>query len=302
MKSGAPTRTRTADLLITNQLLYQLSYRGKQATLQAGFCDKKTKKTRPASGCYEKIRTILRKMMVFWRICPLATTHSPTHAPTSGFYFSGGFAIHLSMHIELSNICCARGGQAVLQNVSFSLGLGKCVLLRGGNGTGKTTLLKTLAGLASPSSGRLKIDPDSAVFLAHSNGLKPALSVAENLHFWARIYCADKTQLASVITDLHLTALRDYPAHTLSAGQCRRVAFGRILLAKAAIWLLDEPLAALDKDNAKLIKTIIESHCKTGMAVISTHQDLNLPRATDIDLTQFRPTQTTQDSTYWGLA
>ncbi len=206
------------------------------------------------------------------------------------------------MHIELSNICCARGGQAVLQNVSFSLGLGQCVLLRGGNGTGKTTLLKTLAGLANPSSGRLKIDPESSVFLAHSNGLKPALSVAENLQFWARIYCADKTQLASVITDLHLTALRDYPAHTLSAGQCRRVAFGRILLAKAAIWLLDEPLAALDKDNAKLIKTIIESHCKTGMAVISTHQDLAVSNATDIDLTQFRPSQTTQDSTYWGLA
>ena len=206
------------------------------------------------------------------------------------------------MHIELSNICCARGGQAVLQNVSFSLGLGQCVLLRGGNGTGKTTLLKTLAGLANPSSGRLKIDAESSVFLAHSNGLKPALSVAENLHFWARIYYADKTQLASVITDLHLTALRDYPAHTLSAGQCRRVAFGRILLAKATIWLLDEPLAALDKDNANLIKTIIESHCKTGMAVISTHQDLNLPHTTDIDLTQFRPAQTTQNSTYWGLA
>ncbi len=268
MKSGAPTRTRTADLLITNQLLYQLSYRGKQATLQAGFCDKKGKKTRPASGCYEKIRTILRKMMVFWRICPLAhlrIAHPPVHprTPACGFCFSGGFAITLSMHIELSNICCARGGQAVLQNVSFSLGLGNSVLLRGGNGTGKTTLLKTLAGLASPSSGRLKIDPESSVFLAHSNGLKPALSVAENLHFWARIYCADKTQLDAVITDLHLTALRDYPAHTLSAGQCRRVAFGRILLAKAAIWLLDEPLAALDKDNAKLIKTIIESHCKT---------------------------------------
>ena len=206
------------------------------------------------------------------------------------------------MHIELSNICCARGGQAVLQNVSFSLGLGQCVLLRGGNGTGKTTLLKTLAGLANPSSGRLKIDADSAVFLAHSNGLKPALSVAENLHFWARIYCADKTHINAVITDLHLTALRDYPAHTLSAGQCRRVAFGRILLAKAAIWLLDEPLAALDKDNANLIKTIIESHCKTGMAVISTHQDLAVSNATDIDLTQFRPAQTTQDSTYWGLA
>lgn len=194
-------------------------------------------------------------------------------------------------------ISCVRGTRLILQGVSFTCTDGDCLILRGPNGVGKSTLLRVLAGLGRPSAGALDFDVDQIAYSGHLDAVKLQLTVRENLTFWAGAYGSNNT--ASVITDFDLEALAGKPAATLSAGQKRRLGLARLTLSQRKIWLMDEPTTSLDAEHTALIAKSITQHCaKGGIAILSTHLDLDIPNTQTLDLTQFIPSQTTNASPF----
>ncbi len=175
-------------------------------------------------------------------------------------------------------ISIARGGVMVLQDLSFHLEKGRALILRGPNGAGKTTLLRAVAGLQPLAAGRIVAQDDTIAYGAHSDGVKPTLTVAENLTFWARIY---GTSLANhAIENMQLSTLRDRRAGQLSAGQKRRLGLARILVTGRQIWVLDEPTVSLDAATTALFAAQVEAHLNAGgAALIATHIDLGFQAA-----------------------
>lgn len=183
-----------------------------------------------------------------------------------------------------------RGEQHVLRGVSFSVASGQCLQVTGPNGAGKTTLLRALCGLVPLESGRvswrgtdLSADLEGLhaelSYLGHENGLKGELTAAENLRFATRLRRGVADQ--EIHTALERTAVADSAdtlTRRLSAGQRRRVALARLLLADASLWVLDEPTSNLDQRGQALLSELIGSHLEEGgVAVVATHQSLMLP-------------------------
>ncbi len=201
------------------------------------------------------------------------------------------------MTIKATNICCSRGPRQVLQDVCFSLTSGDCMILRGPNGVGKSTLLRVLAGLSQQSSGTLELDHEEIAYSGHLDAVKFQLTVAENLSFWAGVYGTDTT--AKVIAHFGLNDLADRYAANLSAGQKRRLGLARMTLSDRKIWLMDEPTTSLDAEHTGLIAQSISDHCAAGgIAVLSTHLDLDIPSAKTLDLVQFIPAKGTNTSIF----
>ena len=181
----------------------------------------------------------------------------------------------MPMNIRTKALGCARGGRVILSGISFNLAAGTCLVLRGPNGAGKTTLLRTLAGLLPPHKGTLQIDSDQIAYAGHLDAVKAQMTVAENLAFWAGVYGTGDAK--PVLRKLDLAALSDRPAHTLSAGQHRRVNLARLYLSRAPLWLLDEPFTAIDKDGVAELERLLVCHASAGNAVILTsHQSLSV--------------------------
>ena len=179
----------------------------------------------------------------------------------------------------------------MLAGVSFEVAPGAVLVLRGPNGIGKTTLLRTLAGLQPAAGGRIEIAPDSIAYAAHSDGLKAQLSVRENLMFWAHVFDVREAARAvnRAIGDFNLAALADRRAHALSAGQKRRLGLARLLVAQRPLWILDEPTVSLDRESVAIFAGAVRRHCEErGAALIATHIDLGL-EARSLDLSPFRP-------------
>ena len=189
--------------------------------------------------------------------------------------------------LRVRDLAVARGGLPVLQGLNFDLGPGEALLLRGPNGAGKTSLLRVLAGLAAPLSGRIEMSGEGAALASHADGVKAALSTEENLHFWADLYA--RPWEAAVLDAFDLRGLRDRPAGTLSAGQSRRLGLARLAVIGRPILLLDEPTVSLDSASAaRFTDWLRERHLgQGGIAVIATHVPLDLD-APDLDLSRFR--------------
>jgi len=184
------------------------------------------------------------------------------------------------------NIALARAGVTLLRGLSFELVAGQALVLRGPNGAGKTTLLRAIAGLQLLAEGALTIDDDAIAYGAHSDGVKPTLTVAENLGFWARIYGTDLADAA--MAAMNLTALARRRAGQLSAGQKRRLGLARILVTGRKIWVLDEPTVSLDAASVALFAASVRAHLSAGgAALIATHIDLGLD-AEVLDITPYR--------------
>lgn len=190
-----------------------------------------------------------------------------------------------------------RSGHLILENINFSLPPGSCLILRGANGSGKTTLLKTLAGILPYYSGSLSLDQEQVVYMGHLDAIKAQLSVYENLRFWAGVYHSEN--LDQVSDDLDLFPLHDRFCQTLSAGQKRRLSLARLLLSQCKIWLLDEPTNSLDHKNSTIFILLIKKHCRTGgIAIISSHIDLNIPKTRTLELSQFIPKDPTSNDPF----
>ena len=181
-----------------------------------------------------------------------------------------------------------RGDRLVLRDVSFEVEAGGALVLNGANGSGKSTLLRVLAGLLRPAAGQIflhgaEISRDTPCFayVGHQDAVKPGLSVAENLIFFARL----GRRKADALDAFGLDALADLPARMLSAGQRRRLALARLALSRAEVWLLDEPTLGLDADSVVALKGLFATHRATGGVIVAaTHLPLPLPKAATLRL------------------
>ena len=193
------------------------------------------------------------------------------------------------MDLRVRDLAVARGGLPVLEGIGFDLPAGGALVLRGPNGCGKTTLLRTLAGLQPPLDGTISAPPEAMAYAAHADGLKSTLTVAENLAFWAAIYGGGRDLTARAITAMNLTALAGRPAQTLSAGQKRRLGLARLLVTGRPLWVLDEPTVSLDAGSVALFVAAVRAHLsRGGAALMATHIALGLDEARILDLTAHR--------------
>jgi heme exporter protein A len=187
------------------------------------------------------------------------------------------------MRVIGDNLTAVRGGRPVFAGVSFALRDGEALAVTGRNGAGKSTLLRLVAGLLTPAAGKIVLDPppeDSAIhYLGHLDGLKTALTVRQNLEFWRVLWKGGAIDAA--LTRLGLDSLADLRVGVLSAGQRRRVALARLLVARRPLWLLDEPATALDVTAEATLGAIVSEHIAGGgMAMVATHRSLPVPAAT----------------------
>ncbi|MDO5647808.1 heme ABC exporter ATP-binding protein CcmA [Paracoccus sp. (in: a-proteobacteria)] len=189
--------------------------------------------------------------------------------------------------LTVHNLAVSRGGLRTVQGVSFDVQAGQALILRGPNGIGKTTLLRTIAGLQAPVDGTITMPDDAVAYAAHADGLKGALTAAENLAFWAAIFGGGQVERA--LAALDLSALADRPAAALSAGQKRRLGLARLLVSGRPIWVLDEPTVSLDAASVARFGDVIRAHLASGgAALMATHIDLGLAEARVLDLTPYR--------------
>lgn len=197
------------------------------------------------------------------------------------------------------DLTCVRGGRVVFTGLGFTLSPGGALLLGGPNGSGKTSLLRMMAGLTPTASGTigwhdgtLSEEPERhrarLHFVAHLDAMKPYLSVAENLSAWARPGGGDAATLTAGLEKFGLGHLAELPGRYLSAGQRRRLALARLKASPAVLWLLDEPTIALDKVAIAILYEAIAGHrADGGMAVIATNVPLSLADCGHIDLSAF---------------
>ncbi len=191
------------------------------------------------------------------------------------------------MTLSVRDLAVTRGGLAILEGVSFELSAGEALVLRGPNGVGKTTLLRSVAGLQPVEAGRVDGVEDQIAYAGHSDGLKAMLSVTENLNFWASVFGLRDIQPALDAFDL--VDLRSRMAGTLSAGQKRRLGLARLMVTGRPIWVLDEPTVSLDAASVALFADAVRGHLAAGgSALMATHIDLGLNEARILDLTPFK--------------
>jgi len=193
------------------------------------------------------------------------------------------------MMLSVKDLSVQRGGLPVLERLSFTLAPGQALVLRGPNGIGKTTLLRTIAGLQPPVSGRIDGAEERIAYTAHADGLKAMLSVTENLRFWAAVF--GQSDIDAALNAFDLQGLRDRRAGTLSAGQKRRLGLARLLVTGRPIWVLDEPTVSLDAQAVALFAQAVSAHLEQGgSALMATHIDLGFA-AESLDLAPHRARQ-----------
>ncbi len=195
----------------------------------------------------------------------------------------------MSALLRVEGLAVARGGLPVLEGVSFTLEPGQALILRGPNGVGKTTLLRTLAGLQPALAGRVVCAEDAVAYASHADGVKATLSVVENLAFWADVH--GRAMPADVLDAFDLAGLRDRMAGTLSAGQKRRLGLARLAVIGRPVLFLDEPTVSLDGFSVRLFTAFLRDRhlASGGVAVIATHIDIGLDVPT-LDRGGSRPT------------
>lgn len=192
--------------------------------------------------------------------------------------------------LSVSGIEFWRGDRRVLAGVSLELEATDCVHVLGANGTGKTTLLRVITGLLSPEHGRVewggretRFDADgwraSFSYLGHSDGLKPELTARENLAFETGLRRRLRDgEVDAALGQVGLASAGDLPAGFLSAGQRRRLAMARVMLAATPLWILDEPFTNLDAGGSTLVAGVIGRQLDAGgAAIIAAHQALAIP-------------------------
>ncbi|MGO7762025.1 heme ABC exporter ATP-binding protein CcmA [Rhizobium ruizarguesonis] len=195
------------------------------------------------------------------------------------------------MQLTAESLAARRGDDLIFGNISFYMTEGEALVLTGPNGSGKSTLLRVVAGFLRPekgsvtftdSRGRTDRPPrEVSHYLGHRNAMKSELTVAENLDFWRSFLTdgseAPRTSIEDAVEAVGLGSITHLPFGYLSAGQQRRIAFAKLLVAHRPIWILDEPTAALDINADRLFAALIGEHQRNGGIVLAaTHQPLGL--------------------------
>jgi len=192
--------------------------------------------------------------------------------------------------LEAVNLGCVRGERRLFRDLAFSVKPGEIIEIHGPNGSGKTSLLRIVCGLASPAEGEVRWNGinirrlgeeylASIAYVAHQNGVKDELSATENLLVSERVAgnALNKQEVNAILEQVGLGDQRKLPTRLLSAGQRRRLALARLPASKARLWILDEVLASLDDAGVTLALDLIGKHLsKGGLAIIATHQELNV--------------------------
>ena len=199
------------------------------------------------------------------------------------------------MRLRAWQLAIERGGRRLFSGLSFEVGQGSALIVTGPNGAGKSSLLRALSGFLPVQAGGFALeggDPErtlgeEAHYLGHADALKGALTANENLAFWAGALGGEPSREASraALARVGLAHVIDFPARALSAGQKRRVALARLLVAERPLWLLDEPTAALDAAAQAAFAAIMRVHLDSGgLIVAATHAPLGLDRASELKL------------------
>jgi heme exporter protein A len=189
------------------------------------------------------------------------------------------------MRLSGRGVTCIRGGREVFAGLDFEAATGEALTITGPNGAGKTSLLRQIAGLLALAAGRIDLDGgdaeltliEQAHYLGHRDAMKPALTVTENLSFWADFLGGEATDPADCIEAVGLGHAAHLPAGFLSAGQRRRLSIARLLAVWRPIWLLDEPTSALDLNSQRIFAGLMTKHlARGGMIVAATHSPLGI--------------------------
>ena len=189
------------------------------------------------------------------------------------------------MRLSGQGITCVRGGRQVFAGLDFAAVSGEAVAVVGRNGSGKTSLLRLIAGLLVPAAGKIALGggdaeltlPEQCHYLGHRDAVKPALSVAENLSFWADFLGGERGDAAETLATVGLDHATHLPAGFLSAGQRRRLSLARLLTVRRPIWLLDEPTNALDVAGQDMFAGLMREHLgRGGLIVAATHAPLGI--------------------------
>lgn len=194
--------------------------------------------------------------------------------------------------LEVAHLTCQRGERTLFTDLSFTLSAGELLQVAGPNGSGKTSLLKLLCGLTPPLEGTIRWQDTPArgedfrhnlLYIGHQNAVKEDLTALENLRIatdFAGEPLSDAQALAA-LARMGLAGREHLPAKVLSQGQKRRVTLARLLVSRAPLWILDEPLTALDVRAVELIQLRLAEHlAQQGMVVLTTHQPLQVPAVT----------------------
>ena len=186
---------------------------------------------------------------------------------------------------------CLRAEKLVFAELDLAFANGEAVVLEGANGSGKSSLLRLLAGLLAPSAGDAEWQGAAACrYLGHGDAVNPALSGREALDFWRRLWGGDAAAVAPALAAFDLMPVADVPARMMSAGQRRRLALARLALVPAPVWLLDEPTIGLDSAARAALERALAGHLAAGgAAVLATHVPIAVPSASHLSLDTFRP-------------
>ncbi len=201
--------------------------------------------------------------------------------------------------LEICNLACTRGDHLLFSDLNFTLNAGEILQVQGVNGSGKTTLLRTLCGLVKPTAGQINWSGKNIqdlgaeyyaemIYLGHLNALKDELNAVENMRISAGLAgCeVDNQQIFAALRRMSLRGREILPVKALSQGQSRRVALARLLIGHFPLWILDEPLTALDVGAVQLIQDLIAAHLAcNGMVIYTTHQPLEVVGVTTRRLT-----------------
>jgi heme exporter protein A len=192
--------------------------------------------------------------------------------------------------LSIAHLALVRGERRLFSGLSVCVEAGEAVALTGANGSGKTSLLRAVAGLIHPAAGEIgfhdgsgALDPDDARsrdlhLLGHNDGLKTSRTAGQELAFWTRWLGGRETGRRQAIDVLDLSALLELDVRKLSAGQRRRLSLARLIAAPRSLWLLDEPLAPLDAERRTLFGELMRRHlAEGGMILAAVHDPLPIP-------------------------